>query len=84
MATQIIPDNVFSRIITLYVMIIGAIFIPKNLTDLLSLIRSQSAYLAPFKLASGYGHVVLVGDFEAVTLRAFLQEFFCKVTVSIM
>lgn len=60
---------------------IGAIFIPKSLTDLVSLFRSQSAYLAPFNLAKGFGHVVVIGDFEEVVLRAFLQEFFCKVSL---
>lgn len=58
---------------------IGAIFIPKSLTDLVALFRSQSAYLAPFKSAKGFGHVVVIGDFEEVVLRAFLEEFFCKV-----
>ena len=60
---------------------IGAIFIPKSLTDLLSLFRSQSAYLAPFKLARGFGHIVIIGDFEEVVLKAFLQEFFCKARI---
>ena len=60
---------------------IGAIFIPKSLTDLITLFRNQSAYLAPFNLAKGFGHIVLIGDFEAVILRAFLQDFYCKVKV---
>lgn len=62
-------------------MIVGAIFIPKNLADLLNLIRSQSSYLVPFKASPGYGHVVLVGNFEITTVRAFLTEFFCKARV---
>jgi hypothetical protein len=61
--------------------VIGAIFIPKSLTDLISLFRSQSAFLAPFKLARGFGHIVIIGDFEEVVLKAFLQEFFCKVCI---
>ena len=79
LSTQIIPDNVFSRIITLYVMIVGAIFIPKNLADLLNLIRSQSSYLKGFIALPGYDHIVLIGDFEVTSLRAFLAEFYCKV-----
>jgi hypothetical protein len=63
--------------------VIGAIFIPKSLTDLISLFRSQSAYLASFKLAKGFGHIVLIGDFEEVVLKAFLQEFFCKVSAAV-
>jgi hypothetical protein len=76
LSTQIIPDNVFSRIITLYVMIVGAIFIPKNLADLLNLIRGQSAYLKGFIAAPGYHHIVLIGDFEIISLRAFLAELY--------
>jgi hypothetical protein len=60
-------------------MIVGAIFIPKNLSDLLALIRSQSNYLKSFHVTSGYCHVVLISNsFEVTRLRAFLNEFFCK------
>ncbi|KAI8926389.1 hypothetical protein BC831DRAFT_504492 [Entophlyctis helioformis] len=75
--TQIIPDNIFSRIITLYVMIVGAIFIPTNLSDLIVLIRSQSPFNKRYKPSSGQTHVLLLGNFEVASLRDFFREFFC-------
>ena len=58
-------------------MIVGAIFIPKHLSDLLTLIRSQSAYLSPFKTSPGCGHIVIIGKFQLASLKSFLLEFFC-------
>ncbi len=60
-------------------MIVGAIFIPKNLADLLNLIRSQSSYLTPFRKTPGSSHLVLIGDFNLTSLRAFLSELYNKV-----
>ncbi|KAJ3282391.1 hypothetical protein HK104_010910 [Borealophlyctis nickersoniae] len=74
----IIDDNPFSRIVILYVMIVGAIFIPTNLSDLLALIRSQSKYDKPYQPRSDYSHVLIVGNFEVTGLRDFLREFFCE------
>lgn len=74
LSTQIIPDNIFSRIVTLYIMVVGAIFIPTNLSNLLTLINSKSAYTKPFQKSSA--HVVLAGNFEITSLRGFLREFF--------
>ena len=78
LATEIIPDNIFSRIITLFIMIVGAIFIPKNLTDLLNLVNSQSSYLTPFKKVTGYSHIVITGELDVINLKAFLEEYFSK------
>lgn len=76
LSTQIVPDNVFSRIVTFGIMIIGAIFLPTQLSDLITLLRSQSKYSRSFKPQNGRNHVVIVGNLEIVSLRGFLKEFF--------
>ena len=62
-----------------YVMIVGAIFIPTNLAELLALIRNQSQYEKPYKMLPDHSHVVCIGNFEVTSLRDFLREFFCEV-----
>ncbi|KND03740.1 uncharacterized protein SPPG_01198 [Spizellomyces punctatus DAOM BR117] len=77
LSTQIIPDNPFSRIVIMYVMIVGAIFIPTNLADLLALIRNKSKYDRSYK-STNRSHVLIAGNFEITSLRDFLWEFFCE------
>ncbi|KAJ3271957.1 hypothetical protein HDV01_006091 [Terramyces sp. JEL0728] len=76
LSTQIIPDNVYSRIITLGVMIIGAIFIPTQLSDLLAMIRNSSKFTKPYQFSENTRHVLVVGNLEVVALKGFLREFF--------
>lgn len=57
-------------------MIIGAIFLPTQLSDLITLLRSQSKYSRSFKPQKGRNHVVIVGNLEIVSLRGFLKEFY--------
>ncbi|KAH6602015.1 hypothetical protein BASA61_001541 [Batrachochytrium salamandrivorans] len=78
LSTNIVPDNFFSRLITLYVMIVGAIFIPTTLSDLIMLIRSQSKFDKRYTQASNQNHVLLVGNFDVANLRDFFREFFCE------
>jgi hypothetical protein len=58
-------------------MIIGAIFIPTNLADLLALIRSKSSFDHRFVPSSRQDHVILVGNFDVALLADFFREFFC-------
>ena len=74
--TEIIPDNLFSRVITLYVMLVGAIYIPTNLSELIFLIRSSSKFDGAFQLTRGQSHILLVGSFNATLLKSFFDEFF--------
>ncbi|KAI8908406.1 calcium-activated BK potassium channel alpha subunit-domain-containing protein [Gorgonomyces haynaldii] len=76
LSTQIIPDNVFSRIVTLYVMVVGAIYIPSSLADLLQLIRSTSKYTKPYQKQKSKQHIVIVGNLQVSAIRGFLKEFF--------
>ncbi|KAJ3190217.1 hypothetical protein HDU85_000508 [Gaertneriomyces sp. JEL0708] len=77
LSTQIIPDNPFSRLVIMYVMVVGAIHVPTNLAELLSLIRNKSKYDKPYS-GSNSSHVLIVGNFEIPSLRDFLWEFFCE------
>jgi hypothetical protein len=76
LSTQIVPDNIFSRFITLGVMIIGAVFLPTQIGDLMNLIRSSSKYTLPYVAVKGRHHVVIVGNLEIISLQGFLREFF--------
>ncbi|KAI9090823.1 calcium-activated BK potassium channel alpha subunit-domain-containing protein, partial [Phlyctochytrium arcticum] len=78
LSTQIIPDNTFSRIVIMYVMIVGAIFIPTNLAELLALVRNKSPYDKSYKGSLYRSHVLIVGNLEYNSLRDFLWEFFCE------
>jgi hypothetical protein len=57
-------------------MIIGAIFLPTQISDLIGLIRSQSDYRFSYKPLRGRNHIVIVGNLEIVSLRCFLREFY--------
>ncbi|KAJ3218295.1 hypothetical protein HK099_005112 [Clydaea vesicula] len=84
--TDIVPDNNTSRIATLAIMIIGAIYIPKSLSEFLTLLKQQSKYDKPYNSAlnnetesSLFKHVILAGNINDVgALRSFLREFFCE------
>jgi hypothetical protein len=73
LSTDIVPDNIFSRTVTLSLMIVGAIYIPTNLANLLNLANSRSQYLHAYKKDSA--HVILAGNFEITSLRGFLRGF---------
>ncbi|KAJ3310632.1 hypothetical protein HDV04_004875 [Boothiomyces sp. JEL0838] len=76
LSTDIVPDNMFSRVITLGVMLVGAVYLPTQLGQLMDLIKSTSKYAAPFVPKSGRSHVVILGNLEITALRGFLREFF--------
>ncbi|KAJ3318321.1 hypothetical protein HDV06_000554 [Boothiomyces sp. JEL0866] len=76
LSTDIVPDNMFSRVITLGVMLVGAVYLPTQLGQLMDLIKSTSKYSAPFAPKSGRNHVVILGNLEITALRGFLREFF--------
>ncbi|KAJ3270796.1 hypothetical protein HDV01_007418 [Terramyces sp. JEL0728] len=76
LSTDIVPDNMFSRVITLGVMLVGAVYLPTQLGQLMDLIKSTSRYSAPFVSKSGRSHVVILGNLEITALRGFLREFF--------
>lgn len=76
LSTQVVPENTISRVVILGVMIVGAIFLPSQIGDLVGLIRSTSKYSTSFIPAKNRFHVVIVGNLEIVSLRGFLKEFF--------
>ncbi|CAJ0842009.1 9829_t:CDS:10 [Entrophospora sp. SA101] len=75
---DIVPDNTFTRIVILYVMIAGAVFLPSNLSELLDLIRQRSKYSRPYKPEFNMKHILVTGDFDGTSLYEFLREFFCQ------
>ncbi|KAJ3387185.1 hypothetical protein HDU92_002061 [Lobulomyces angularis] len=77
LSTDIVPDSILSRVVILLIMVIGAIFLPANLAELLELASSRSFYDRKYKMKKGQGHVVLMGDCEAILIHDFLREFFC-------
>ncbi|KAJ1926753.1 hypothetical protein IWQ60_003522 [Tieghemiomyces parasiticus] len=78
LSTDLVPDNAFTRIVILYIMIVGAVFIPANLSELLTLMARQSRYPTRFTPAAHQSHVLLVGRMEPMSLFEFLREFFCE------
>ena len=76
LATNIVPDNTFSRIVTFGIMVVGAIYLPTQLSDLITLVRSQSQYNRSYRPSKGRSHVIVVGNLEIVALRGFLREFY--------
>ncbi|CAJ0642027.1 13674_t:CDS:10, partial [Entrophospora sp. SA101] len=78
MSTDLVPENAFTRIVILYVMVAGAIFLPSNLSELLDLIRQKSKYSHSYKPESNIKHIVVTGGFDETSLYEFLREFFCQ------
>ncbi|KAL1920771.1 uncharacterized protein VTP21DRAFT_11406 [Calcarisporiella thermophila] len=76
MSTNIMPDNSFNRMVILYVMICGAIFIPTNLSELLNLISRKSKYEHSFKPQKGKSHILIGGPIDIQSLIYWLREFF--------
>ena len=75
--TDIIPDSIISRLVILYVMVIGAIFLPSALAELIDIASRKSKYVHRYRAQKGQKHVVVMGVFTAVNLSDFLREFFC-------
>ncbi|KAJ1974686.1 hypothetical protein H4R34_004623, partial [Dimargaris verticillata] len=78
LSTNLVPDTTFSRLVILYIMVVGAVFIPTNLSELLTLMSRKSKYPTSFTPESHQSHVLLVGTLESVALGEFLREFFCE------
>jgi len=76
--TSIVPDSTFTRIVILYVMVAGAIFIPTHFAELLRLIAQKSKYEHSYKGERNQDHVIVAGTFDAINLFEFLREFFCE------
>jgi hypothetical protein len=57
-------------------MFTGAIFLPSQIGDLISVIRTSSKYTAPFEKPDKRTHVIVCGNLEIVSLRGFLREFY--------
>ncbi|CAG8741447.1 1295_t:CDS:2, partial [Acaulospora colombiana] len=78
MSTNLVPENSWTRLVILYIMVAGAIFIPTHLSELLNLIQQRSKYDRPFKADKQHNHVVVTGNFDSTSLFEFLREFFCQ------
>ncbi|KAI8801924.1 calcium-activated BK potassium channel alpha subunit-domain-containing protein [Cladochytrium replicatum] len=78
LSTDIVPDDTFSRLVILYVMIVGYTYIPKALAEFLSLVRRKSRYVHSYKPKQGISHVLVVGQFDVESLKTFLREFYCE------
>ncbi|KAJ3385227.1 hypothetical protein HDU92_003159 [Lobulomyces angularis] len=81
MDVDIVPDNTPSRIATLAILVIGAIYVPSSLSDFFVLLKQQSKYDKPYtgERNTLFKHVVLAGNIVDVgALRSFLREFFCE------
>jgi hypothetical protein len=77
LATDIVPDTLVSRTVILIVMVIGAIYLPSSLAELLDLSSRKSKYVHRYRLKSFQDHIVIMGAFDAAILGDFLREFFC-------
>ncbi|KAI3650905.1 hypothetical protein MP228_004386 [Amoeboaphelidium protococcarum] len=75
--SQIVPDGPFARVVVLYILITGAIFVPTRVAELLRLMGQKSVYDHSFKKKNNQNHVLICGDFELSSLSTFLKEFFC-------
>ncbi|KAI8901501.1 calcium-activated BK potassium channel alpha subunit-domain-containing protein [Globomyces pollinis-pini] len=69
LSTQIVPDNNL-------MMVVGAIYIPAQLSELLALMSNVSKYAIPYESIGRQQHALLIGNLEIVSLRGFLREFF--------
>ncbi|KAJ3413816.1 hypothetical protein HDV05_007416 [Chytridiales sp. JEL 0842] len=78
LSTKIVPDNMVSRLVVIYVMITGLVFLPPALSELIYLIRKKSKYDHSYKPTLNRDHILLVGDLEISAVRDFLREFFCE------
>ena len=76
LTTSIVPDNTVSRVITLGLMVVGSIFIPRKLAELLLFMSELSSYDRPFSGADR--HVLLLGEFNTALLKDFFREFYAE------
>lgn len=77
LSSQIVPDNIFSRLVIIYIMVSGALFLPTNVAELLSLLSKKSVYDHSFK-PTHRNHVLLCGTLDVSSIASFLEEFFCS------
>ncbi|CAG8679618.1 10204_t:CDS:2, partial [Scutellospora calospora] len=71
-------DAIWFTVVVLYIMVMGAIFIPTHLTELINLIQQRSKYDHSFKYEKNLEHIIVTGNFDAMSLFEFLREFFCQ------
>ena len=76
LSTEIVPDNIYSRVITLGVIITGLIFLPPKINELVTMVRNHSPYNRSFIPVRKRSHVVVAGNLEVVSLERFLREFY--------
>ncbi|RHZ54193.1 hypothetical protein Glove_429g18 [Diversispora epigaea] len=78
MSTNLVPENGWIRLVILYIMVAGAIFIPTHLSELLNLIQARSKYEHSYEPEKNREHMIVTGSFDATSLFEFLREFFCQ------
>jgi hypothetical protein len=76
LSTEIIPDNIYSRVITVLIMVVGATFLPPQINALVALANSTTKYGTPYITQPERFHIVICGNLEIVSLRVFLKEFY--------
>lgn len=77
LTSSVVPDNIFSRFVILYIMITGIIYIPPRAAELLRLIQQKSDYDGSYFWDGHREHVILCGYLELSSIKTFLHEFFC-------
>lgn len=80
LATDIVPDTIISRTVILIVMVIGALYLPASLAELIDLASRKSKYIHRYRLKKNQNHVVVMGNMDHIILADFLREFFCLVS----
>ncbi|KAJ3368972.1 hypothetical protein GGF31_005933 [Allomyces arbusculus] len=70
-------DSWFTRALLLCIMIAGAFYIPTNLSELLTMVRSRSKFNKPHLSTASQSHVLVTGTFDGHSILEFLREFFC-------
>jgi hypothetical protein len=70
LSTHIIKDDIYARLLVIYVMLMGIILIPVTLSELLTMMRLRSKYVHSYKRTDQVSeeHVLVVGSFDENSL----------------
>ncbi|KAJ3103629.1 hypothetical protein HDU97_009968 [Phlyctochytrium planicorne] len=78
LSTKIVPDDLISRLVIIFVMINGVVFLPPALSELIELFKARSKFVHSYKPYNDHDHVVVLGELETNSVKDFLREFFCE------
>lgn len=73
--SDIVPDSVVTRLVVLFIVVMGIIYIPSSFSELFDLMKQRPKYKTYFNPLKDQNHVIMAGKIQLGSTYEFLKEF---------